>query len=103
MRRRTGPWKRSLLTTSALSAAFFAGSLLWQAGHPEWAFLLAFLVVWVTLSLFWGDLRFTEDSGLLLAQVVDYNFSGLTERLDDLEKRVAELREPREKTRRRVS
>ena len=93
--RRTGPWQRALLVTSALSAAFFAAAWVWQAGHPQWAFLIAFLAVWVTLSLVWSEVQFTEDSGVLLAEIVDRNIDGLHDRLGEVERILEELREQR--------
>jgi hypothetical protein len=103
MNRRIGPWQRSLLATSALSAAFVGASLLWQGGHPEWAFLLAFATVWVTLSISWSDLHFTEQSGVMLAQIVDHNFEHLHDRLAELERELTALRERGETPRRRAS
>lgn len=103
MKRRTGPWQRSLLATCALSAAFVAASLLWQSGNPEWAFVVAFASVWVTLSLAWSDVDYTEESGVLLAQIVDHNFDRLHDRLQELEQQIEELRTHRAHPNRRAS
>ena len=103
MKRRIGPWQRSLLATCALSAAFVASSLLWQAGQPQWGFLLAFATVWITLSVSWSDLHFTEQSGVLLAQIVDDNFHRLHERLEQLERELEEYRLENGAARRKAS
>lgn len=102
MKRKFGPWQRSLLATSALSAAFVATSMLWQLGHPEWGFLLAFVAVWVTLSIAWSDVDFTEASGLLLAQIVDQNIEHLHDRIELLERELDALRDAPDGLRKRA-
>ena len=103
MKRRTGPWQRSLLATCALSAAFVAASLLWQSGHPQWAFVVAFLTTWITFSVAWSDVDYTEESGVVLAQIVDHNLERLHGRLEDLERQLEDLRVRGETPERRAS
>ena len=103
MKRRTGPWQRSLLATCALSAAFVAASLLWQSGNTHWAFVVAFTTVWVTLSLTWSDVDYTEESGVMLAQIVDHNFDRVHGRMQELEQQIEELRSRSAPPNRRVS
>jgi 4-hydroxybenzoate polyprenyltransferase len=103
MKRRTGPWQRSLLVTCALSAAFVAASLLWQSGYPQWAFVVAFLTTWITLSVAWSDVDYTEESGMVLAQIVDHNFDRLHERLEELERQLEDLRMLSETPKQRAS
>jgi hypothetical protein len=103
MKRRIGPWQRSLLATCALSAAFVAASLLWQSGSAHWAFVVAFATVWVTLSLTWSDVDYTEKSGVMLAQIVDHNFDRLHGRMQELEQQIEELRSRKTPSNRRAS
>ena len=103
MKRRTGPWQRSLLATCALSAAFVAASLLWQSGSAHWAFVVAFATVWVTLSLTWSDVDYSEASGIVLAQIVDHNLDRMHERFEELERQLEELRSHRASTNRQAS
>ena len=93
MQRRMNAWQSALLATSALAATFFAASLVWQQGHPQWAFLLAFAAVWVLISISWASIDFSEKSGTLLARIVDHNFDGVHERLEYLENELERLRE----------
>lgn len=92
MLKKTGPWQSGLLATSALAAALFASSLLWQQGLPEWAFLLAFAAVWALLSIAWANADYTEQSGTILARIVDHNFDRMHERLEYLESELERLR-----------
>lgn len=103
MKRKPGPWQRSLLATCALSAAFVAASLLWQSGNPQWAFVVVFATTWVTLSIAWSDVDYTEQSGIQLAQIVDHNFDQLHDRLNELEQQLEALRRQRRAPERRVS
>ena len=89
------PWQSALLATSGLSAIFVATSLLWQAGYPQWGFLLSFAAVWALLSISWSNVDFTEESGTLLADIVDHNFTQLHERVADLEAQLQNLSEGR--------
>ena len=93
MQRRMNAWQSALLATSALAATFFAASLVWQQGHPQWAFLLAFAAVWVLISISWASIDFSEKSGTLLARIVDHNFDRVHERLEYLENELDRLRE----------
>ncbi|MEJ2401217.1 MAG: hypothetical protein P8Y52_07465 [Xanthomonadales bacterium] len=103
MKRKIGPWQRSLIATCALSAAFVAASLLWQAGHPQWGFVVAFLTVWATLSIAWSDVDYSEASGIVLAQIVDHNLDRMHERFEELERQLEELRSHRASTNRQAS
>lgn len=85
-------WKSGLLATSALAAALFAASLLWQQGHPQWAFLLAFTGTWALVSLILSVVDFTEQSGLVLARILDDNVDDLLARIGELEQEIEQLR-----------
>lgn len=85
-------WKSGLLATSALAAALFAASLLWQQGHPQWAFLLAFTATWALVSLILSIVDFTEQSGLVLARILDDNVDDLLARIGELEQEIERLR-----------
>ena len=85
MRRTVSPWQSGLLATSALSAVVFAASLLWQAQHQEWAFLLAFSAVWFLISISWSNVDYTDRTGAILARIVDSNCDHVHERLETLE------------------
>ena len=91
MRKKANPWKTGLVATSGLAVAVFASSLLWQGGYPEWSFLLSFSAVWILVSLTWANVDYTEDSGTLLARVVDHNFNQVHKRLEYLEKELDRL------------
>ena len=86
------PWRDALLATTGLSAFIFFASLLWSAGYPQWAFALAFVAVWLLLSISWSNIEFTEKSGSILADVMDHNFAHIDERIEKLEKRIAKLK-----------
>ena len=85
-------WKSGLLATSALAAALVAASLLWQQGHPQWAFLLAFTGAWALVSLILSIVDFTEQSGLVLARILDDNVDDLLARIGELEQEIERLR-----------
>jgi hypothetical protein len=68
------PWRDALIATTGLSVFVLAATLLWKSGHPEWAFALSFLSVWVLISISWSNIDFTEQSGTILAQIMDRNF-----------------------------
>ena len=93
MHKRMNAWQSGLLAASALAAAFFAASLLWQQGHPQWAFVLAFAAVWVLISISWASIDFSEKSATVLAKIVDHNFDEMHERLEYLESELERLRE----------
>jgi hypothetical protein len=86
------PWKNALIATTGLSLFFFVASQLWVAGYEEWAFALIFLAVWTLIFVSWSNVDFTEDSSLILAEIVDLNFQGMSERIEKLELELAALR-----------
>ena len=88
------PWQSALLATSGLAAMFVVTSFLWQAGYPQWGFLLAFGSVWALIAISWSNVDYTEVSSLLLADIVDHNFSHLQERIQQLEEELEQLRSP---------
>jgi hypothetical protein len=96
MRQRFGPWQRSLIATSALSVAFLVASLLWQSGYPHWAFLAGFTTIWTTLALAWSNVAYSDESHILLAQIVDQNYHRLHDRLEKLERELDQVRGRRE-------
>ena len=91
-KRRKQPWRDSLIATTGLSVFTVAASMLWNSGHPEWAFALAFLAVWMLVAISWSNIDFTEESGSILARIVDHNFTHLHERIEELEQELAEIR-----------
>ena len=93
--RRLRAWKSGLLATSALAAALFAASLLWQQGHPQWAFLLAFTGAWALVSLILAIVDYTEQSGLVLAHILDDHVDDLLARIGELEREIEQLRRER--------
>ena len=103
MSRKANPWQTGLLATSGLAAVFFSASLLWQDGHPQWAFLLTFVAAWSLISISWANVDFAERSGTILARIVDHNFAEMHERLLELEREVAELRATAEHPYRKAS
>jgi hypothetical protein len=66
--------------------------MLWSSGHPEWAFALAFVAIWLLLSISWSNIDFTEESGSILARIVDHNFNQMNERIEQLEQDLAAVR-----------
>lgn len=89
---KTAPWQSALLATCGLSAMFVATSILWQSGYPQWGFLLAFAAVWAVISISWSNIDYTEESGSILAGIVDHNFRQLHERIEELEEELKTLR-----------
>ena len=87
------PWRDALIATTALSVLFVACTLLWRADHPEWAFLLGFAAVWALITISWSNVEFAEQSGTILARIVDHNFENLQLKIEALESQVAELRD----------
>lgn len=63
-----------------------------MTGLQEWAFLLIFLAVWALISVSWSNVEFTEESGHILADIVDQNFERMSERIKLLEQELEELR-----------
>jgi len=90
LRRR--PWRDALIATTGISAIMFVASLLWNSGNPQWAFIIAFVGVWLLLSISWSNIDFTEKSGTILADVMDHNFDHIDQRVEQLEKTIAELK-----------
>lgn len=86
------PWRNGLIVTTGLSLFTVLATILWNAGHAEWAFVLAFLVIWLLISLFWSNDEFNEKSGSILARIVDHNFDQMHERLEQLEQELDALR-----------
>jgi hypothetical protein len=91
--RRKQPWRDALIATTGLSVFAVAASLLWTSGHAEWAFALAFAAIWLLISISWSNIEFTEESGSILARIVDHNFGQINERIEELEKELARIRE----------
>ncbi len=91
-KRRKQPWRDALIATTGLSVFAMAASILWGSGHAEWAFALAFLAVWMLVAISWSNIDFTEESGSILARIVDHNFTQLHERIEQLERELAEIR-----------
>jgi hypothetical protein len=89
---RMGPWQSSLLITSGLAALVVAASLLWQAGHAQWAFLLVFGATWLVIAISWSNVNYAEESGVILARIVDENFERMHERIQYLEAELESLR-----------
>ena len=103
--RQTGlsAWHGGLLATSTLALVFFAALFSWRQGHTEWAFILAFAGVWSLVSVILSAVRFTEQSGLVLARIVDENFENLHQRISELEEEVSSLRREGAVTSRKAS
>ncbi len=89
---RMRPWRNALAATTGLAVFFILASSLWQSGYPEWAFLLFFLAVWVLISISWSNIRFAEESGCILAGIVDDNLENLHHEIERLERELQELR-----------
>lgn len=85
------PWRNGLIATTGLSLFAVLATVLWSAGHPEWAFVLLFVAAWLLISMFWSNDEFNEESGSILARIVDQNFSQMHERLEQLEKELDQL------------
>jgi len=89
---RKHPWRDALIATTGLSVFSFASSQLWTSGYPEWAFALAFVAIWLLLTVSWSNIRFTEESGSILARIVDHNFDHVNERIERLELELVAVR-----------
>jgi len=85
------PWGSGLLLSTALAVLLVPANVLWQAGFPEWAFVLLFGAVWASFSLCLANDRFIEESGLILAQVLDESNDRLLCRIHRLEQELANL------------
>ena len=90
---RKQPWRDALIATTGLSVFILASTLLWSSGHPEWAFALAFVSIWLLLAISWSNIDFTEESGSILARIVDHNFHQMNERIEQLEQDLASVRD----------
>lgn len=89
--KRKQPWRDALIATTGLSLFMLAATLLWKSGHPEWAFVLSFMSIWVLLSISWSNIDFTEQSGSILANIVDHNFDQMHNRIEQLEEELSRL------------
>ena len=85
------PWRSGLLVATGISGLVFLATLLWQTGHAQWAFLLLFASLWVLTSLFLANDEFIEESGLILARLLDEQVSHLLDRIHHLESRLGHL------------
>jgi len=79
------PWRNGLIAATGLSLFAFFASILWSAGHADWAFVVAFIGLWLLISLIWSSDYFNEESSTLLAGIMDHNFEQMHERLSQLE------------------
>jgi hypothetical protein len=91
--KRKQPWRDALIATTGLSVFTLAATLLWNSGFPEWAFALSFVGVWLLISISWSNIDFTEQSGTILARIVDKNFLQMHERIEQLEDEITELKD----------
>jgi hypothetical protein len=89
------PWSGGLLWSTLLSGLAVAGSMLWHAGFLQWAFMLFFATLWVFLTVCLANDRFNEQSGLILARLLDENVGHLLDRIRELEETVARMSEPK--------
>jgi len=83
------PWRNGLIIATGLSALVFTSSLLWQAGQAEWGFVLLFGTSWLLISLLLANDGFNEESGVILARILDDNVDHLHERIRHLEQELA--------------
>ena len=90
--RRKQPWRDALIATTGLSVFVLASTMLWNSGYPEWAFALAFAAMWLLLFISWSNIDFAEESGSILARIVDHNFHQMNERIEQLEQELASVR-----------
>jgi len=79
------PWRRGLITTTGLTLILFVAVQLWNAGWAEWAFVATFFAVWALTSIMWSNDDYIEESGGILAGIMDQNFHQLHERLTEIE------------------
>jgi hypothetical protein len=91
--RRKQPWRDALVATTSLSVFVLASSMLWNSGHQEWSFALAFVGIWLLLFISWSNIDFAEESGSILASIVDHNFDQMAERIDQLEQALATVKD----------
>ena len=95
--KRKQPWRDALIATTGLSVFMLAATLLWNSGYQEWAFALSFLSVWVLISISWSNIDFTEQSGTILARIMDNNFDQMQRRIEQLEEELSRLRNTTQK------
>ena len=95
---RRHPWRDALIATTGLSVFVLAATMLWNSGHQEWAFALSFVSVWVLISISWSNVEFTEETGVLLARIMDQNFDEMHNRVRQLEDELSALRHSNELT-----
>ena len=93
--KRKQPWRDALIATTGLSVFALAATLLWNSGHQEWAFALSFLSIWVLISISWSNIDFTEQSGTILARIMDRNFDQMHRRIEFLEEELSRLKTER--------
>lgn len=82
---RDRPWKNGLLAATCLCLLAVFASSLWHAGYPQWAIIVGFVSLWVLIALIWSNDDHNEESGLILAHIMDENFEQLHERVSALE------------------
>jgi hypothetical protein len=87
------PWRSGLIIATTLCALFFLASLLWQAGYPHWGFVLLFGSLWLLTGLILSNDGFNEESGLILASVLDENVDFLLDRIETLETTLANVKQ----------
>ncbi len=90
--KRKQPWRDALIASTGLSVFVLAASLLWNAGHHQWAFVLVFTATWLLLSISWSNVDFTEKSGAILASVMDHNFQRMHEQIEQMERELDEVK-----------
>ena len=84
------PWLNGLITTTILAVVLTFSGQLWADGRQEWAFAAFFAGAWLLISLFWSNVRYNEESGLILADIIDHNFREISDRIDQLEQHLAD-------------
>ena len=84
------PWRCGLVATTGLAAFLFVAARLWSEGLAEWAFVLAFVAIWILLSMLWSNDEYIEESNKVLAEIVDHNFDRMAERIQKLEQEVTQ-------------
>lgn len=89
------PWRVGLMTTTGLSLCVVVASLLWRTGYAEWAFLLVFVALWAFISFIWSNDHFIEQSGSVLAGIIDHNFRQLHDRMEFLEQELQRVQDQR--------
>ena len=88
---RKKPWLNGLVTTTILAVFFVVASQLWAEGLQEWAFAVFFSGLWLLISVIWSNASYSEESGLILADIVDHNFRKVSDRIDRLERQLSTI------------